>query len=374
MPCAQCGDGSGNENINPLDTCSNGFMSCGNPCTSATPNTAANESLPSQIENFTKQFFGDVIKTEVNGVVSWSLPCSLDVGLPSNARGATEPLACYFLRLFADGVMGTPGPAGAPGVNGVDGRNAYTILTRSFTQPTLNNPELQLHVVANPAIAAGMLIFVDTSGWYRVEGTAPDGTLFVTFLYPVVQPAAQIENGRLVVPAGAQGLSTPGAQGATGGKGPTGDRGAPGPQGAPGLPGLPAPVTGVTNNNGQYHTDVGTIWTNPSGGSPVWTEVDFTVSKPNFTLSAAGTYLFTATVALKANSSGVDVSVRLYNVDQAIPVDGTTVLNASTTTRILSITAIHTTLAPNEVVRLEAYGKSAKVLPDNTTMTYVQLS
>src|SRR5258706_4602955 len=96
---------------------------CGSPCAITAANTAACETLPSQIENFTLQFFGTVFKTEVDGIVTWSLPCSLDVGLPNNPRGVDEGLACYFLRLFNDGIVGLTGPQGAAGTAGTNGTN-----------------------------------------------------------------------------------------------------------------------------------------------------------------------------------------------------------------------------------------------------------
>jgi hypothetical protein len=347
-------------------------MSCGNPCVPPPANTVTCETLGSQIENFTKQFFGEVIKTEVNGVLSWSLPCSLTTGLPNNARGSTEPLACYFLRLFADGVTGTVGPAGPPGTPGTNGRMAYTAVTNPFQQPTLGNPQIAVHTVFNPVILSGMSVFIESSGWYRVDGATPDGTLFLTLLAPVINPPGTILNGKLVLPAGAQGLSTPGAQGAPGQKGLTGDQGAKGEQGDPGLPGLPAAVSGVTNTNGQYHTDSGTLWTNPNDTN--WHPVDFTISKPEITLPLVGTYLLQYTSSLKANSGGVSVFVRLFSVDQAIAVPGSTELNASTTARMIPGTAIFTTSVVNEVIRLEAMGKLAKVDPDVTTLVYVRIN
>lgn len=99
--------------------------SCDNPCHHEHLNTAANEHLDSQVENFALNFFGDLVRTEINGVVSWSLPCRLDIGLPSNPRGSTEPLGCYFLRLLENGIVGMEGPNGAPGFNGSNGRVAY---------------------------------------------------------------------------------------------------------------------------------------------------------------------------------------------------------------------------------------------------------
>ena len=124
MACSSCGD-SGNNNPNPLDPCNH--IGCDNPCAQSGPgNSAACETLPSQIDNFTLQFFGEVVKTEVNGQVVWSLPCSLTTGLPANPRGADEPLGCYILRLFQDGILGEQGPQGDTGETGANGRNAYT--------------------------------------------------------------------------------------------------------------------------------------------------------------------------------------------------------------------------------------------------------
>lgn len=373
MPCASCGDGTGNENINPLDTCTNGFMSCGNPCAADPVNTAANETLPSQIDNFTTQFFGEVIKTEINGAVVWSLPCSLDVGLPSNPRGETEPLACYFLRLFQDGVVGTPGADGLPGAIGADGRNAYTVLTSNFNQPQLSNPQLLIRTIFNTAIQPGMHIFIDTSGWYRVDAAVPDGTLFVTFLASITSPQSVITKGRLVLPAGAQGLSTPGAQGQHGAKGVTGDKGAKGDTGAPGLPGLPAPVSGVTGTNGQYHDDSGVLFVAPNSG-PAWVEVDFGTTKPFVTLPDIGTYLLTAVTSIYSHTGGVDFKVRLYDVTVAAAVPGTEQFTTSTSPRTMSMSAVYTTVGVNQVVRLEAFGKLGKVYPVNTTLTFVRLS
>ena len=382
MPCADCGGeplplGGGRAPqqellINPLDTCSNGFMSCENPCRRDPSNTPTCETLPSQIENFTKQFFGEIIKTEIEGRVSWSLPCSLDVGLPANPRGATEPLGCYFLRLFNDGVVGIQGEEGDPGEPGVDGRSAYTLTVHSFDQPPLNNPQIQIRTAFNPVIVSGMVVFIDGSGWYNVDGTTPEGVLFVTLLAAVSNPAAVIFAGALVLPSGSSGLSIQGPPGLPGSKGEKGDPGEQGDQGAPGLPGLPAPVSGVTNFNGQYHDDSGTLHTNPN--SAAWTAVDFTSSVPEFTLPNAGQYLISATVALQAHGGGVPVYVRIYNTSQAIPVPGTTETNNSTVVRMIPITSIHTTLGANEVIRLEAQGNLAKVNPLYTTLTYVQIN
>lgn len=106
-------------------SCNQENPACDNPCKPEHKNTAAHESLESQVLNFSKEFFGELVQTQVDGQTFWSLPCRLDVGLPNNERGATEPLGCYFLRLFQNGVTGLTGVEGNPGNNGRNGRVAY---------------------------------------------------------------------------------------------------------------------------------------------------------------------------------------------------------------------------------------------------------
>lgn len=145
-------------------------MSCNtNPCRTHQHNTAACESLPSQISNFTAQFFGEVVKTEIDGAVAWSLPCGLETGLPNNPRGSGEGLACYFLRLFEEGIIGLTGPAGIQGTPGCNGFNAYTVTLLSFQQPTLAFPGVQVLTAFNPGILEGSYVFIATSGLYLVN-------------------------------------------------------------------------------------------------------------------------------------------------------------------------------------------------------------
>ncbi len=92
---------------------------CSNPCSAAAGNTAACESTASALDNFIAHFFGEITKTELNGVVTWQLPCDLDVGLENNPRLQSEGLACYFLRLFQSGITGATGPQGPAGADAV---------------------------------------------------------------------------------------------------------------------------------------------------------------------------------------------------------------------------------------------------------------
>jgi hypothetical protein len=158
--------------------------------------------LPSQIENFTLQFFGEVVKTEINGQVVWSLPCSLDVGLPGNPRGVDEGLACYFLRLFRDGIGGLKGDKGCPGDPGADGHNSYAVVKQAFAQPTISNPLAQIVIFPNPSILTGMTVFVQGSGYYLVTDVQSGGVVFVTLVSAVASPLAVVNVGAMMVPAG----------------------------------------------------------------------------------------------------------------------------------------------------------------------------
>lgn len=239
--CTDCG---GREhNPNPLDSCGRSLLQCDNPCRRQPGNTAACESLPSQIQNFTLQFFGTVVKTEVNGEVQWLLPCGLDVGLPANPRGVDEGLACYFLRLFEQGIVGQQGPAGPAGASGCDGHNAYTVTLQPFSQPSLGNPIAQVVTQFSPAILTGMSVYIAGSGWYRVTQADSSGILFLSLEKSLAGAPSQIPPGSIVVPTGepgATGIQGPqGIQGATGPQGLTGATGSQGPTGVQGPPGTP---------------------------------------------------------------------------------------------------------------------------------------
>ena len=213
---------------------------CHNPCLITSTNTAECESLPSQIQNFTDAFFGTVVKTEEDGNVVWNLPCDLDIGLPNNPRAAGEGLACYFLRLFGEGIVGLTGPAGDEGSPGADGRNAYTVLLTGFNQPTLAAPNVTLITNYNPAILTGMYVFVALSGWYLITNADVSGALSATLVKSSGGTAdgAWVSAGKLVVPSGYPGATI---------TGPTGPTGALGPMGSPGV--------SWTTTRGQWTND-----------------------------------------------------------------------------------------------------------------------
>jgi hypothetical protein len=80
--------------------------SCNNSC------DPEHEPLPSTVDNFVTQFFGEVTKTCVDGSIVWTLPCNLDEGIPGYPRQEGEGLACYFSRVLEDISMG--GGGGGP--------------------------------------------------------------------------------------------------------------------------------------------------------------------------------------------------------------------------------------------------------------------
>jgi len=337
-------------------------MSCHNPCGHGPDNRANCETLPSQIENFIKQFFGDVIKTEVNGQVQWSLPCSLDVGLLNNPRGATEPLGCYFLRLFSTGITGLTGPQGAAGTNGANGQNAFTIVTHGFNQPALNNPQIQVRTEFNPVLVQDLVVFIDNSGWYHIDQANPDGTLFLTMIAVLAGAPAFIPVNSLVVASGAPGANIVGDPGPKGEKGDKGDTGDQGPQG------LPAPTSGVTNTNGQYHEGAGTNFHQAVNS---WNAVYFVASNPVVTLPNVGRYLFTVVVAMQPDNNGVPFFARMFNTTT-----NTDLVEAQVTLiadMMVPMTVLVDTLSINNNVALEVFG-AGTVFPLYTTITWVQIA
>lgn len=335
---------------------------CGNPCAATEVNTAACETLPSQIENFTIAFFGEVTKTEVDGSVTWVLPCSLETGLTNNPRLAGEGLACYFLRLFDDGIIGLTGPVGDDGDTGTPGFNAFTVVTASFTQPTLAAPNVSISTFPNPALTAGLYLFIQSSGWYIINAADSLGTLNLTLQKALAGAPATITAGKLVVPSGFPGESIVGAQGI---------------QGVPGSTGTPGQT--LTAQNAFYHTNVGVNFNLPL----LYAAVDFTTSQPEVTLTNPGRYLITASVQVAAAAPIVlndGIALKLRDDTSAIDVPGSErtirgFVPQSITTVVLN--AIYETVAASATIQL--YGRmdtanSAFVAANFTSISAVRLS
>lgn len=336
-------------------------MSCCAPCSPLPVNTAAAELLPSQIENFTKQFFGDIVKTDVNGVVEWVLPCNLDIGLENNTREAGEGLACYFLRLFREGIVGLTGPQGATGVTGTNGANAFTVTLTGFTQPTLAAPSIQVQTAYNPAIVSGLNVFIQGSGWYHIDTTSTTGILFLTLTKPLSGVSGFISAGKLVIPAGYPGESIVGPAGPTGPQGPVGPAG-----------------ESLTEANGQYRTDTGVDYALQA----ISTAVNFTTSSPSLLLPAAGRYLLTAIVSIEGETGVLAndiISLKLFNLTIAGDVLGSeqeisNLVDGQRTQVVLH--AIYQADGANQTIAL--YGDCTtsdvvSVIADNTVFTYVRI-
>lgn len=373
--CGSCGDGQGNPN--PLDSCGKQFISCENPCRAAINNTVVCESLPSRVENFTKNFFGDVIRTEVNGQVVWSLPCGLDTGLPNNPRGVDEGLACYFLRLFNDGIIGLTGPQGFPGAPGCAGHNAYTVTLQDFNTPAVGDV-VTVQTIYNPAMLVGSYVFINGAGWYIITATTPTGVLTLQLLVALAG-VTFVSAGKLVVPSGAPGISIPGPQGFQGIQGPPGPTG---PQGNSTIgPQGPAGDNLLANN--QYVT--GTGGSDYSIASAAFQTVNFGLQDLSFIATAVGTYMVTTSfdikgIAVNANDAA---QVALFNDSLSTQLPGAIVAVSSITLPTngeyaLFLQALVTTTALNQTIAVKAaynQGSGAySILSDRSNLCAFQIA
>jgi hypothetical protein len=349
MSCFSCNGGV------PTSTCIS-------PCATSEINTAACESLPSQISNFTAQFFGDVTKTEVGGQVAWSLPCNLDVGLVNNPRAVGEGLACYFLRLFEDGILGMTGPQGVPGEDGDPGLNAFTVTTASFTQPSLGAPTVVISTSYNAAVMVGMYVFISTSGYYLVTAVDPSGTIWLTLSTPLSSAPATIIAGKLVVPCGHPGISV---------TGPTGPVGPQGPQGNPGI--------SYTATNAFYYATTGSTYYIQG---PLADRVTFVLSLPEVTIDD-GIWLVTTDVEIRAGAgitTTEEIEVKLVDVTTVVDVPGAVrTIRGLTGDSIVNVSFTVRYDGPVNGTTLALYARmqnpnNAFLLPTGVTITAVKLS
>lgn len=351
MACNNCTNGT-------CQDCRNNHGCC-NPCSACPTNSADCETLPSALENFVRNFFGTVTKTEVNGVVTWTLPCLLDIGLENNPRGSDEGLACYFLRLFEDGLVGLTGPKGDTGSAGADGKNAYTVITSAFVTPTPGSPNVQFTVIPSPVLSVGQTIFIPGAGWFLITDIFQNATVFATLLELIPSPAATVTPGTLALPVGPkgdkgdQGDSITGPPGANGATGATGATGTPGPTGATGPTGPTATNSNavVTGGNTDYSL------------TAVYAKVDFGTNDLEAIIATPGTYLFIVSVLTLQNTAvNRNWDFKLFNLDTGldIPDSETTVrLDDSTLLQTHVITALVTTTVANHTIQLYARSSSA---------------
>lgn len=341
-------------------------MTCNcNPCLVSNANTTACESLPSALENFILQFFGQLEKTEVNGAVTWVLPCDLDVGLQNNPRLPGEGLGCYLLRLLNDGVVGLTGPQGDQGDAGEDGNNAYTVTLQGFAQPAVG-ASITVKLAASPVPKVGMHVFVEGSGWHRIDELGADSTFVLTLIEGIagVAPGNTIAAGKVVTVSGPRGATGP--QGATGAKGDKGDKGDAG--------------AAYTTTNGfvlcegaDYAVQV------------TYNPVTFAGENPEVTLPQPGTYMLHVTVAVEldetaAAAPGEEIWIKLYHQNNGTDVpDSERMVKCflPEQTGQVTLTVPVTVAGQNHTIKLYAKCSQADkvfIVPEQTTLFYMMLS
>lgn len=330
------------------------------PCNVCPTNSANCETLPSALQNFIDSFFGSVVKTEVNGVVTWVLPCNLDVGLPMNPRLDGEGLACYFLRLFNEGITGLIGPSGANGAAGPAGRNAWTVITSAFAHPTLAAPNVSFTFIPSPVVSEGQTVFIPGSGWYIIDSIFNGEVAFAHLVEEIPFPVVIVGPGTLLLPVGQRGRSVTGATGATGAQGNTGATGATGATGSPGATGpAGAAGTAATNTNG---TDTGSA--TDYSMTATYAKVDFGADDMEVVLTTVGTFLVYCYITGKNDSVGFRTwSLKLFDFTNTldVPNSETVKLMADGTGSSdgMFLQAIVTVAIPNTTIQLYAKSSAA---------------
>ncbi len=362
MSCSNCGCTNCGSGL--CQDCINGNRGTGNcnPCNTCPPNTIDCETLPSALDNFTRQFFGNIERVIVDREVRWALPCDLDVGLPGNPRLDGEGLACYFLRLFNDGIIGQMGPVGPTGPAGTNGKNAYAVITSAFVTPSDDNPTSQFTIIPTPVVSIGQTVFIVGLGWVRITDILDNTTVFTTLIELIPAPLAVIVPGSLVLPTGPRGLSITGPQGDQGLKGDKGDQGVQGDTGATGATGATGPAgAAATNSNG---TEIG--GSTDYSMTAIYAKIDFGTDDFDVTLPTPGTYLVMFQFGGFNNSAGNRTwSFKLHNLTQASDIANTEQFNVINTDsqpgRFLYFTVfgIVTSAAINEVIQIWAASSSA---------------
>lgn len=361
MACGNC-----NNCQNGLcQDCQNGNR-C-NPCTACPENTADCETLPSALDNFTRQFFGTVERTVVDGQVTWVLPCNLNAGLPGNPRLDGEGLACYFMRLLNGEIVGLIGPKGDTGAQGTNGRNAYTVTTSAFAAPTQQNPNSQFTIIASPSVSIGQTIFVPTIGWLLVTDIFQGTEVFTSLIELIPNSADVAVPGLLVLPSGPRGLSIVGPQGDKGDKGDKGDQGVPGDPGATGATGATGPAGAAATNSNAEQTGGTTDFTVTN----IDQKIDFGTSDLDLALPTPGTYLVHFTLAGR-NDSAASRRWTIYLRNQTTATDITNSIqhhvvntdSAADRFEYMHLFAIVTTSAVNEIIeaRIESSAATATQL------------
>lgn len=371
------------------------------------------ETLQSQLDNFVLNFFGTVTKTDTApGVVSWELPCDLDVGLTTSTRGVDEGVSCYFLRLFREEIAKLAGPKGAAGSPGLAGYSGYTVSLNSFVQPTTASPFV-LRALLNPVIKENEIVYVSRSGWYQVLWIDDVGNLTLSLIQPMLGASGTIAAGRVVVPVGPKGANQTGPVGFLGQRG---DKGATGPVGGTGVDGEDGSslTAGPTQQSGDFvpydifdlqpyfqvnasvpeaklvtFEKTATSAIPSDEDNPPDTDDVAKKKRVRFELVVAGKYLF----RYKTHFSTYNGDARLYTglVDTTNPANNVSpdpagtnkflpgsysksdVHDAGVTIPASSVCIVETT-SNYTTVELQAFGKGCRILAPYTTVTWVRLT
>jgi hypothetical protein len=380
MSCQSCnqtgctGNCQGNDCTN-VSACTTGCTPCNTVCNA---NSAACETLPSALDNFIRSFFGEIQRTEVDGRVVWVLPCDLDVGIPGNPRGTNEGLACYFLRLFEDGLVGLEGPQGEKGETGDIGHNAYTVATSAFNPPASPGGSIQVAIIPSPVVSVGQTIFIPGTGWYIVIEIFQSSTVFATLIESIPSPLAVIPPGTLLLPVGPRGLTITGPQGAKGDKGDTGAMGATGATGSPGATGAAGPAGSTATNANTTAVGTGADYTMTNA----YAKVTFGVTDLEVTLPTAGTYLVMVKLEFLQDSGTKKAwSLKLFNSTTAADVSNSEWnqwFDADPLFNSMTFWALVTTASVNNVIQIYAISSAntatQTINVSGSKMTYVQLA
>lgn len=379
MSCQSCNQSGCTGNCQGTDctdasTCAQGCTPC---TTSCNTNSAACETLPSSLENFIVSFYGEIQRTEVDGRVVWVLPCDLDTGIPGNPKGTNEGLACYFKRLFQEGLVGLEGPQGQKGDTGEIGHNAYTVATSAFNPPPNPGGTIQVSIIPSPTASVGQTVFIPGSGWYVITEIFQSSIVFATLLEAIPSPLAVIPPGTLVLPVGPRGLSITGPKGDKGDKGDTGATGGTGATGTPGAAGVAGPAGATATNSNTLIQAAGANYSLTNA----FAHVLFGTTELDATLPTAGTYVLFVTLEL-SNTSGAtrDWSFKLVNQTTAADVPSSTfnVHIPGATDESICFTVQAITASINNVIEVDALSTSAvanqDVVPTNSRVFWVQLA
>ena len=185
-------------------------------CNECGSNSPEKESLPSQVGNFIKSFFGAVtpVQGDTEDTVVWQLPCDMDQPepIPGFPREENEGIGCYILRYFKAGVAG------------LAGADAYAVVTEAYIQPAVLDT-VEVSVSLTDCFAVGQYVWNESGGFYVVVSVG-SGTITLQSLYDDeynLTPGATISAGTKVLPSGVP--ETSGPQGVAGPTGPVGPQG-----------------------------------------------------------------------------------------------------------------------------------------------------